>query len=113
MIEGSVTRTDLYLQEPIYPLTSGCRNSVFLHLHFSRHWDAYGERWAEFFGRGGERHRIRVSEEGIATFPEEILARGGRIFLSVIGEDKTDGSRVVTEKASLYVTGGDYSGEEG
>ena len=116
MIEGPVTRTDFSLQLPIEPITSGCKNSIFLHLSFSKFWREYTERTVEFRTLYGERHRARVSRAGICVLPEAALMRSGRIFLSVVGEkldaDGTVAARAVTELVSLRVFRGGYDERE-
>ena len=112
-IEGAVGKTELAIRQPIAPVTSGCKNSVRMHLSFSRFWRTYPERYAEFFVRGGKRYRTRLSEGGVCTVPERALQRSGRVLVSVFGIRRgRDGSveaRVVSELAPILVTRGGYS----
>lgn len=116
-IEGSVTRTDLLLRLPIEPVTSGCRNSVFLHLRFSKFWKDYTERWVEFFTAVGKRCREKVSSTGTCVVPETILGRSGRIYLSVVGVKRGaeggEEARAVTELVPMRVFRGGYGGKDG
>ena len=112
-IKGFVERTDLCLSRPLEPLTSGCKNSIFLRLCFSRFWQSYGDRYVEFWARGGERFSAPVSADGVCVFPEAALDHGGTVYLSVIGERRGSNgeveARVVTELSPIHVTAGGYS----
>jgi hypothetical protein len=114
-IEGTVRKTDLCLRMPLSPITSGCKNSVFLALRFSPHWRAYPHRYAFLRQKDGVRALARVSRAGVCVIPEEILRRSGRVFVSVVGcrrGGKEESARVVTEVTSFTVAPGIYAEEE-
>ena len=111
-IEGTVIKTDLCLRMPLSPITSGCKNSIFLHLRFSSHWRAYPYRYVEFCRKSGMRCRARVDEKGICVLPEEILRRSGIVFLSAVGcNGKEETTRVVTEATTFTVVPSSYASE--
>jgi len=107
-IEGSVGCTDLLLCQPITPVTSGCRNSVYLKLHFSALWRDYPERWAVFLSAKRKWSRARLDRDNVCTIPAEALAVHGTVYASVIGIRRTGEtlSRVVTELAPITVARG-------
>ena len=112
-IEGILGKTELALRQPISPITSGSKNSIFLHFSFSRFWREYTERYADFFVRGGKHYRTRISGDGVCTVPERALARSGKILVSVYGirhgKGGREDARIVSELAPIFVTRGGYS----
>lgn len=113
-LQGTVRKTVLSFQTPLCPVTSGCKNSVFLHLKFSPHWQEYPCRYAEFFTQNGECFHAPVRERGRCAVPEEALLRSGPVLVSVIGEAKRpDGevmTRVATARTAFHVTAGNCEG---
>ena len=111
-IEGTVRKTDLCLRMPLSPITSGCKNSVFLALRFSPHWRAYPHRYAELRQKEGARASARISRAGVCVIPEEILSRSGTVYVSVVGcrrGKNEEAGRVVTEVTSFTVAPGIYA----
>ena len=115
-IEGMVERTELALFRPIVPVTSGCKNSVTLHLVFSKLWDAYSERYAVFYLPNGEMCRTEISDAGECVIPASVMRESGVVALSVIGFAKCngeEGATVATERVSIAIAQGAESSEEG
>ena len=107
-IEGEVGRTDLLLYQPIEPVTSGCKDSAFLHIRFSKHWRDYRERFAVFRSSERKWSSARLDSGGLCTIPEEALRVSGTAHVSVVGIRRTDRgiARAVSELAPITVTRG-------
>ena len=108
-IEGTVERTELTLFRPIEPVTSGCRNSVSLHLSFSKSWETYSERYVEFRTPRGLVCREAVSHTGACVLPDAITEESGVVEVSVIGvcrQKNGADATVATERMTLAVARG-------